>query len=654
MQIETRATEAALAAELDRAIDRGLEHLRRTQSSEGSWKGDYGGPLFLLPMYVGTAHVLGISLSPPVKQDMVRYLRRQQRSDGGYGLHVEGESHVFTTVLCYVALRLLGESADDEAQEHARTFLRKHGGPLASASWGKFFLCMLGVYDYRGITPLLPELWLLPPSLPFHPSRLWCHCRMVYLPMAWLYGARAVGPESPVILALRNELYDGGYDQVDWAGAREIVADTDSYVPRTVYARWANRALEAIEPLVPPLLRQQAQAFVLEQIDAEDRNTSYVCIGPVNKLLNTLVWHFHRPGGEEVNAHLRRLPDYLWSDWDGVKMQGYNSSELWDTAFAVQAMVATGAKVKSLPTLSRAADFIDRTQVREDVPHRERVFRHASRGGWPFSTREHGWPISDCTAEGIKASLQLEGLVENAVTGDRLCEAVDLLLTMQNPDGGYATYELTRGPAWLELLNPSDCFADIMIDYSYVECTAAAVEALAAFRRRHPHYRREEIDATVQRATEFILRTQRADGSWEGSWGVCFTYGTMFGVSGLLAAGFAASHPALERAAGFLSAMQADDGGWGESAESCRARRYVPTEHSQAVMTAWALRTLLLLGRRSSPECVRGIRFLLRQQESDGSFPPEHIAGMFNKTSAIHYDNYLKIFPLWALALARP
>ena len=26
---------------------------------------------------------------------------------------------------------------------------------------------------------------------------------------------------------------------------------------------------------------------------------------------------------------------------------------------------------------------------------------------------------------------------------------------------------------------------------------------------------------------------------------------------------------------------------------------------------------------------------------------------MFNKTCAIHYDNYLKIFPMWALALAQ-
>ena len=25
-----------------------------------------------------------------------------------------------------------------------------------------------------------------------------------------------------------------------------------------------------------------------------------------------------------------------------------------------------------------------------------------SKGAWPFSTIDHGWPISDCTAEGLK------------------------------------------------------------------------------------------------------------------------------------------------------------------------------------------------------------------------------------------------------------
>jgi squalene cyclase len=37
-------------------------------------------------------------------------------------------------------------------------------------------------------------------------------------------------------------------------------------------------------------------------------------------------------------------------------------------------------------------------------------------------------------------------------------DAVDVLLTMQNPSGGYASYEPVRGPKFLELLNPAEVF----------------------------------------------------------------------------------------------------------------------------------------------------------------------------------------------------
>jgi squalene cyclase len=41
----------------------------------------------------------------------------------------------------------------------------------------------------------------------------------------------------------------------------------------------------------------------------------------------------------------------------------------------------------------------------ESPAMRQRYYRHVSEGGWPFSTAAHGWPISDCTAEGLKAVL---------------------------------------------------------------------------------------------------------------------------------------------------------------------------------------------------------------------------------------------------------
>jgi squalene cyclase len=131
---------------------------------------------------------------------------------------------------------------------------------------------------------------------------------------------------------------------------------------------------------------------------------------------------------------------------------------------------------------------------------------------------------------------------------------------------------------------------------------------------------------------------------------VCFTYGTWFGVWGLAGSSDPRAARAIARACTFLEAHQLEDGGWGETVESCRQRRYVHAEQGQAVMTSWALLALERAGRRDSAAVRRGVDFLLRRQQPDGRWPAEHIAGVFNKTSAIHYDAYLRVFPLWALA----
>jgi squalene cyclase len=49
-------------------------------------------------------------------------------------------------------------------------------------------------------------------------------------------------------------------------------------------------------------------------------------------------------------------------------------------------------------------------------------------------------------------------------------------------------------------------------------------------------HRVEEVSRSLQVGRDYILSIQRPDGSWYGSWGVCFTYGIWFGVEALAAA----------------------------------------------------------------------------------------------------------------------
>jgi lanosterol synthase len=635
---------------LDRAIARGLSVLAATQEESGSWKGDYGGPLFLIPVYVAGVYAMKRSLDSRLRDGFVRYLRLHQRGDGGWGLDVESHSHVFTSVLNYVALRLMGVPAEDPALKRARDFFLPLGGPVASGSWGKFILALLGLYDYRGLHPVQPELWLLPKWLWIHPSRLWCHCRMVYLPMSWLYAKRFVVEPSPLLADIRREIYPGSYAGVDWRAARDTVATTDAYTRRSDLLKVANVALHALEALKLEGLRQRALDFTLEQIRGEDDATHHIDIGPINKVLNALVIHLVNPGSPEADAHFKRLQDYLYEDEEGIRVNGYNSSELWDTAFAVQALASVGDGPLSRPILEKASRFVEANQVLEDSPQREKYFRHPSKGGWPFSTRDHGWPISDCTGEGLSASVLLDSLGLGRVSAERQRDAVELILSMQNPDGGWATYELRRGPLWLEALNPSDVFSTIMVDVSYVECTTSCMQGLAhwlAAGNTEPR-----VTRALARGADFIRRVQREDGSWEGSWGVCFSYGTWFGVRGLLAAGVDASDPSIQRAIDFLLSKQRPDGSWSEVAESCRRREWVDGQTGHAVNTSWVLLTLAAAGAGDTEAARRGHAWLLGRQGPDGRWAKEPLAGVFNRTCAIHYDAYLRIFPVWALSMS--
>lgn len=56
-------------------------------------------------------------------------------------------------------------------------------------------------------------------------AKMWCYCRMVYMPMSYLYGKKFVGPITPLILQLREELYSEPYDKINWPKYRHVCAE---------------------------------------------------------------------------------------------------------------------------------------------------------------------------------------------------------------------------------------------------------------------------------------------------------------------------------------------------------------------------------------------------------------------------------------------
>lgn len=116
--------------------------------------------MFLLPGMVCAWYVTQTPIPKPVAIEMKRYLfARQSSNDGGWGLHIEGESTAYGTTMTYVVLRLLGASEEDKRMIKARGMLHKLGGAVNGPHWAKFWLAVLGVMEWEAVNPVPPELW---------------------------------------------------------------------------------------------------------------------------------------------------------------------------------------------------------------------------------------------------------------------------------------------------------------------------------------------------------------------------------------------------------------------------------------------------------------------------------------------------------------
>ena len=651
-------------------LRRALAHLAAIQEKDGGWEGEVSWNPMVLAQYVFVRTIVhgpgGAPFDAATKRKMIRYFEVTRAADGGWGLHAASRSYVFFTTLAYVALRLLGVGPDEPITARARRFLRAVPDRVLSIpTWGKLWLSILGLYGYEGVNPISPELFLLPAQLPFHPNRYFCHTRYVYLGMAYLYGRRYRADLGPVAVELRDELHDRPFASIDFASHRHDIAASDLHVRPGLALRLAYGVLARWERAPAPAIRRRALDHCLSRIVYETRMTGHQGLCPVTALLNCLALHASDPAHPELAPSLAGLEACRWEDEaEGIRYAGARS-KVWDTAFVMRAVLEAPASGRFAEVLVRAYDSLREAQVLGELEGREAEHRDRVHGGFCFAGGRHRWPVSDCTAEALSAILALHE--DSAITprgpariaDERLLDAARFILSRQNDDGGFASYERSRGSRLLEALNPSEMFAGCMTERSYVECTASCVTALTRLLAARGQdglalvkdRERACISTAMERGVRQLRRTQRPDGAWPGFWGVNFTYATFHAVEALCAAGAGPSDPALVRARRWLCSTQKPDGGWGEHYTGCLEGRYVEHPESQAAMTAWALLALLSTGLdpRATP-AARAAAWLAAKQRPDGAWPRQAPAGVFFGTGMLDYRLYKDYFSAWALA----
>lgn len=631
------------------ALQMGARALAAEQDEDGSWEGECVWCALLPAEYVLAWHVMGRVLPEDRRRRIVLQFERTRLPSGLWGLSHVGEPSLFVTALVYVAARVLGVAASHDLLKPARAFFASE--PVESIpTWGKFWLALLSLYEWDGVNPVVPELWAMPSAMPIHPSRYYCHTRLIYVAMAVLYAERVRAPVTELTHELRSELFPQGFDRVDFRAARTMLRARDLYEAPHPVLRFGYGVFRLIDRARSARARKRLLGELRELIRWELATTNHTAISPVSGLLDILVLGNENPNDADAARAMERFDCWIWEDDDdGLRVAGARSA-IWDTSFAVQALGKAAPHVPVGKGRLAGAKFLESQQIRTAFPDFRKHHRTDPRGGYPVSWAWHGWPVSDCTAEAILARLETPG---DAVSDDDVALAAAFILRCQADDGGFGSYEEKRVPFSIEWMNPAEMFGDSMAEAGYVECTASCVAALAKIRHERPHLlSREELrhlPAALASGMRAIRRRQLPWGAWPGAWGVRFIYGTWFGIRGLVAGGAPPTDAAVKKACRWLKSVQRPDGGWGERLEP-RGTAYAPHEDGQVIQTAWAMLALLEASDPDFPAVERAAHFLSRAQLGNGQWPRQDPQGLFFRTARLEYTLYRSYFPLWALA----
>ncbi|WP_431954365.1 squalene--hopene cyclase [Actinacidiphila sp. bgisy167] len=613
-----------LAAE---AARRAAAHLLARQHPDGWWKGDLETNVTMDAEDLLLRQFLGIR-DERVTEAAARWIRSQQREDGAWPTFFGGPGDLSATVEAYVALRLAGDDPQEPWMASASAFVRENGGIARCRVFTRIWLALFGWWRWDDLPELPPELIYLPKWVPLNIYSFASWARQTIVPLTIVGAHRPVRP-APFAL---DELHTDPA-RPNPPAPKAPLSSWDGFFQRVDRVLHAYRRVN-VRPLRRAAMRSAARWII-------ERQENDGCFGGIQPPAVYSVIALHLLGYDldhpVLRAGLKALDEFaVWPDKD-TRMIEACQSPVWDTCLATIALADAGVPADD-PALVKAVDWMLGEQITKTGDWAVQRPGLPS-GGWAFEFANDTYPDIDDTAEVVLALLRVDHpdprRVRTAV--DR---GVRWTVGMQSKNGAWGAFDADNTSAFPNRLPFCD-FGEV-IDPPSADVTAHVVEMLAALGlERDPHTRR---------GIDWLLAEQEDNGAWFGRWGVNYIYGTGSVVPALVAAGLPAGHPAIRRAVGWLESVQNEDGGWGEDLRSYSSAEWIGRGASTASQTAWALLALLAAGERDGEAVRRGVRWLVRTQEEDGSWDEPYFTGTgFPRDFSINYHLYRMVFPLTAL-----
>ena len=631
-----------LALRAAKAIRGAVAHSHRTQRSDGHWCAELESNCSITAEYVLMRQALGLETTAARKAALVRYLFDHQQADGSWVVAHGLPGDLSTTAECYLALRILGIETADARLQKAQGFILAGGGLEKMRVFTRIHFALFGLFPWDAVPALPPELVLLPPSSPVNIYSFASWARGTIVPLLVLFHHR------PLFALPNGTAADNGWLDHLW------LDPTDKHVPYNepllrVVARhglaWKS-AFSAIDLALRRykkvrrwpfhgLSSRATEACVGWILDHQEKSGDWAGIFPpmVNGVL-ALFAHGYALDSDPMARALAAVERFTLEDGGGLRVEACQSP-VWDTTLTMIGLLDCAADDERLV---RAREWISGLQIREEYGDWKVYNPDGPPGGWSFEYANTWYPDVDDTAAVVIAFLKQD---PSSGSSEVVRRAVEWMVSMQNDDGGWAAFDKHNDKTFLNEIPFSDM--DSLCDPSTPDIVGRVLEALGLLKDRR-------YDQVCARGIEYLRRSQEAEGSWFGRWGVNYVYGTSNVLSALRHHGISAADPMIVRAIDWLRSVQNVDGGWGERLESYSDKSYMGRGPSTASQTSWALMAMLAFVPPDDLAVQRGVEWLVARQTREGSWDEAEFTGTgFPRHFYLRYHMYRHYFPLMAL-----